>query len=186
MELRSSTILLNPVPTWVHPPCARIGSVVHPIADGRPTLLFLMSRHLWRSVSGEKPLMVPAWSHRTLLGIEISEVPRVFPDDEILLVQDAVHRFQICALEFFGEHLRFHGMVARDRIRSIFRQDERFACLFPEGHLLLKRFYRQIQEAGQVVPTVVPVDASHIHRPCGEILGVIVLAADHVNDESKI
>ena len=51
--------------------------------------------------------------------------------------------------------------------------------LLPEIQLDVEGVLGRFQIAGEIVPSVIAVDAYDVHRPGDQILGVVVLTADH-------
>ena len=69
-------------------------------------------------------------------------------------------------------------MQACHGVRAVFAHHYGLVLGFPEIQLLIQAIAGSVHVSGKVVPAVVAVDADDIHGAGGDILGVVVLAAD--------
>ncbi len=140
-----------------------------------PSVPEIMGDQFRTAVSGKDAFPVAVCAHTAQGGI-IGEIPCLFPDKEVSSVEGfAIHfvkRYLNSSL-----HISAHSYGPAS-ISTVFRHHHRFADFFPEIQLHIPCIGGSFQITGQIVPSVISVQADHIHGPGHDVLLVIILSAD--------
>lgn len=143
-----------------------------------PSVPEIMGDQFRTAVSGKDAFPVAVCAHTALQGGIIGEIPCLFPDKEVSSVEGFAIHFVKRYLEFFTPHFRRTVMEPGESISTVFRHHHRFADFFPEIQLHIPCIGGSFQITGQIVPSVISVQADHIHGPGHDVLLVIILTAD--------
>ena len=143
-----------------------------------PSVPEVMGNQFRTAISGKDAFPVAVCAHTALQGGIIGEVPCLFPDKKVSSVEGLAVHFIKCYLKFFTPHFRRTVMEPGESIGAVFGHHHGFSDLFPEIQFQIPGVGSSFQVTGQIVPSVISVQADHIHGPGHDVLLVIILTAD--------